>query len=279
MASTDSEKVWISSIIHLWIKISIRSLDPVGETLKFLNRKSRFQGSLKTKAINFFFFFLILKRNACISPFWPHEWILSDSFSWIADPLHDGMLTWRRWPHRWVCNKLFNLNRVRATSPHTAGILMWCYSPIYVLTDHQLSLLRLSFPSRPYFVLCEGNLPANYHHMCQVMGWSLRGLMSNSPHCLSPPISAHCSPHFMHLSPLSEDSSALVGGESTQVLRHLCFTPALSSTESKHGGQLQNLAMLAINHPLDCETQRDMGWIGNTLHCILFSSSSSYSFF
>lgn len=69
--------------------------------------------------------------------------MLSNSFSWITDPLHDGMLTWRWWPHRWVCSKLFNLNRVRVISLHTAGILMWCYSPIYVLTDHQLSLLRL----------------------------------------------------------------------------------------------------------------------------------------
>lgn len=219
-----------------------------------------------------------MKRNACISPFWPQEWILSDSFSWIADPLHDGMLTWRRWPHRWVCNKLFNWNRVRATSPHTAGILMWCYSPIYVLTDHQLSLLRLSFPSRPYFVLCEGNLPANYHHMCQVMGRSLRGLMSNSPHLLSSNICPLFSSLYASLTSVWGFFST-GGGESTQVLRHLCFTPALSSTESKHGGQLQNLAMLAINHPLDCETQRDMGRIGNTLHCILFSSSSSYSFF
>lgn len=127
-------------------------------------------------------------------------------------------------------------------------------------------------------MLCKGNLPANYHHMCQVMGRSLRGLMSNSPHRVFPPISAYCSPRFMHLSsPVWGCFST--GGESAQVLRHLCFTPALSSTESKHGGQLPNLAMLAINHPLDCQTHRDKGRIGNTLHCILFFSSSFYSFF
>lgn len=61
--------------------------------------------------------------------------------------------------------------------------------------------------------------------------------------------------------------------KSVQVLRHPCFTP-------KHGGQLQHLATLAINHPLDCQTQRDMGRIGNTLNCILFSSfDPSFSFF
>lgn len=41
-------------------------------------------------------------------------------------------------------------------------------------------------------------------------------------------------------------------------------------TGSKHGGQLQRLTMLAINHPLNCETQRDMDSIGNTLQCIFF---------
>lgn len=41
-------------------------------------------------------------------------------------------------------------------------------------------------------------------------------------------------------------------------------------TESKHGGQLQRLTMLAINHPLACEIQRDMASIGNTLQCIFF---------
>lgn len=57
MASrTDSEKVWIFSTIHLSIKISIRSLDPVGEMffLKFINRKSGFQGSLNTNAMKYF---------------------------------------------------------------------------------------------------------------------------------------------------------------------------------------------------------------------------------
>lgn len=97
------------------------------------------------------------------------------------------------------------------------------------------------------------------------MGRSLRGLVSNTPHRLSSYL-----PIFLF--------TLCISHLSTQVLRHLCFAPALSSMESKHGGQLQNLAMLAINHPLDCQTQRDMGRIGNTLHCILFSSSS-YAFF
>lgn len=53
------------------------------------------------------------------------------------------MLTWQRWSHCWVHNKLFNLNWVTATSPDKAGILMWRYSPIYVLTDQQLSFKAL----------------------------------------------------------------------------------------------------------------------------------------
>lgn len=66
------------------------------------------------------------------------------------------------------------------------------------------------------------------------MGRSLRGLMSNSPHRIFPPLSAYCSPHFMHLSPLSEDSSALGRGGGVHTSTE---TSLLHSCSQFHGEQ------------------------------------------
>lgn len=105
------------------------------------------------------------------------------------------------------------------------------------------------------------------------MGWALQWLNSDSPQRVFPPLSAYCFLYFLHPSPL-----ALRIFQHWQKVQESPETSLLHScshfhTQSKHGGQLQHLTMLTINHPLDCETQRDMASTGNSGQWFLLSSS------
>lgn len=105
----------------------------------------------------------------------------------------------------------------------------------------------------------SGGLPAKYRHV------SVDGLRSDCPHGVFPPFSAWC---FFTLCILYLCLRIFSIGEKSPET-FLFQSCSHFHTESKHGGQLQCLTMLAINHPLDSEAQRDMATIGNTL-CFFF---------
>lgn len=175
------------------------------------------------------------------------------------------MLTWQRWSHCWVHSKLFTLKRV--TSADKADILMWYYSHIFVLTDQQLSLLKLSFPSRPYVFVEGWDSP-----LITITGVSWWVDLCNGWSQTLPTVSFHLYPPvvfftlcILHLCLRIFQHWQKVRTSPETSLLHSC---SHFHTGSKHGGQLQHLTMLAINHPLNCETQRAMGSIGNTLQCI-----------
>lgn len=147
---------------------------------------------------------------------------------------------------------------------------MWCYSPIYVRTGHQLSVFTLSLPSRPYVfavaplitITCVGW----WVELCS--GWTRT--LPGVPFLLYPPIVffTFCVLYLWLWGFFSIGKKVQESPETSPL--HSC---SRFHTQSKHGGQLQHLTMLTINHPLDCETQRDMASIGNSGQCFLLSSS------
>lgn len=138
------------------------------------------------------------------------------------------MLTWQRWSHCWVHKKLFNLNWVTTTSADKAGILMWRYSPIYVLTDQQLSFkalfsiqaIRFCFGGTPDY------LPSRVSWWADLCNdWSQT--LPIVSFLLYPPI-VFFTLCILHLSLRIFPHCK----KSAEVLRHLCFTLALISTPS-----------------------------------------------